>query len=174
MEAIKFNLFLILCIYLFFFFLYSHLKMTGAQLISRVMTKIKLLLFFFYCCYKVITFQDVSDNLTNSFNILTQRFVLSFMAAESPTKCVWLFGKFKFIRATLSTGNNKDTVSCLSIGLLPWRKNKPLHKNVEAIGQIVTETFWKGVTFFNLISVIKRETSFGSTAIQQNWSQIRG
>jgi hypothetical protein len=43
MEAVKFNLFLILCIYLFPLFLYSHLKTTGAQLFSqRVMTEIKL------------------------------------------------------------------------------------------------------------------------------------
>jgi hypothetical protein len=44
-EAVKFNLFLSLCIYLLSFFLYSHLKMTGAQLVSqRVITEIKLLL----------------------------------------------------------------------------------------------------------------------------------
>jgi hypothetical protein len=43
MEAVKFNLFLILCIYLFPLFLYSHLKTTGVQLFSqRVMTEIKL------------------------------------------------------------------------------------------------------------------------------------
>jgi hypothetical protein len=45
MEAIRFNLFLILYIYLFCFFLYSYLKMTGVQLVSeRVMIEIKLLL----------------------------------------------------------------------------------------------------------------------------------
>jgi hypothetical protein len=71
-EAIKFNLFLILCIYLFSLFLYSHLKMTWAQLVSQsVMTEIKLLLrnTFSECC---------TDNLTNSFHMLMQRFVLFF------------------------------------------------------------------------------------------------
>jgi hypothetical protein len=33
-EAVKFNLFLSHCIYLFSFFLYPHLKMTGAQFVS--------------------------------------------------------------------------------------------------------------------------------------------
>jgi hypothetical protein len=69
MEAIKFNLSLSLCIYLFSFFLYSHLKRTGAQLISqRVVTEIKLLL--------SDTFSEcLIDSLTNSFHILTQKFV---------------------------------------------------------------------------------------------------
>jgi hypothetical protein len=43
MEAIKFNLFLSLYIYLFSSFLYSHSKTTEAQLVSQhVMTQIKL------------------------------------------------------------------------------------------------------------------------------------
>jgi hypothetical protein len=72
MEAIKFNLFLSLCMYLFPFFLYSHSKMRGVQLVSQcVMTEIKLLL--------RNTFSEcLIDNLTSSFHILTQRFVLFF------------------------------------------------------------------------------------------------
>jgi hypothetical protein len=43
MEAVKSNLFLIICIYLVSFFLYSRSKTRGAQLVSqRVMTEIKL------------------------------------------------------------------------------------------------------------------------------------
>jgi hypothetical protein len=70
MEAVRFNLFLRLCIYLFIFFLHSsHSKTTGAQLVSqRVLTEIKLLCNTFSEC--------VIDNLTSSFHILTQRFVL--------------------------------------------------------------------------------------------------
>jgi hypothetical protein len=72
MEAIKLHLFLNLCIYLFSFFLYSHSKTTGVQLVPQcVMSKIKLLL--------RNTFPEcLIDNLTNSFHILTQRFVLFF------------------------------------------------------------------------------------------------
>jgi hypothetical protein len=41
MEAVKINLFLILCIYLFSFFLYPHSKATGAQLVyQRLMTEL--------------------------------------------------------------------------------------------------------------------------------------
>jgi hypothetical protein len=72
MEAIRFNLFLSLCIYLFSFFLYSHLNMTGAQLVSQhVMTEIKLLL-------HNTSLECLIDNLTNNFHILMQRFVLFF------------------------------------------------------------------------------------------------
>jgi hypothetical protein len=83
MEAIKFNLFLSICIYLFSFFLCSHSEMTGVQLVSqRVMTEIKLLL-----CN---TFSEcLIDNLTSSFHILTQRFVLFFHGDRVPHKvCV--------------------------------------------------------------------------------------
>jgi hypothetical protein len=79
-EAIKFNLFLSLCIYLFSFFLYSHLQMTEAQLVyQRVMTEIKLIL--------RNTFSEcLTDNLTNSFHILMQRFVLFFHGGRVPHK----------------------------------------------------------------------------------------
>jgi hypothetical protein len=72
MEAVKFNLSSIPCIPLFSFFLYSNSKTTGAQLVpQRVMTDIKLLL----CS----TFSEcLIDDLTSSFRILKQRFVLFF------------------------------------------------------------------------------------------------
>jgi hypothetical protein len=71
-EAVKFHLFLILCIYLISVFLYSNSKTTGAQLVSQhVMTEIKLLLL-----YRNIFSVCLIDSLTNSFHIVTQRFVL--------------------------------------------------------------------------------------------------
>jgi hypothetical protein len=83
METVKFNLFLSLSVYLFSFFLYSHLKTTGEQLLSQhVMAKIKSLL-----CN--ILSECLTDNLTNSFHILTQRFVLFFHDSRVPHKvCV--------------------------------------------------------------------------------------
>jgi hypothetical protein len=71
-ELSNFIYFLSLCIHLFTFFLYSHSKTTEAQLVSQCfMTEIKLLLH--------NTFSEcLADNLTNSFHILMQRFVLFF------------------------------------------------------------------------------------------------
>jgi hypothetical protein len=83
MEDVKFNFLLSLCISLFSFFLYSHLKMTEVQLVSQcVTTEIKLLLH--------NTFSEcLIDNLTNTFHILTQRCVLFFHGDRVPHKvCV--------------------------------------------------------------------------------------
>jgi hypothetical protein len=40
-------------------------------------------------------------------------FILARRKSPSQSLCVRLFGKFHFVRATPSTGNNKDTISCL-------------------------------------------------------------
>jgi hypothetical protein len=40
-------------------------------------------------------------------------FILARQKSPSQSLCVRLFGKFHFVRATPSTGNNKDTISCL-------------------------------------------------------------
>jgi hypothetical protein len=104
-------------LYLFIFFLYSHLKMTGVQVVSCVMTKIELLL--------GNTFSEsLIDNLTSSLHIHMQRFVLFFHSSSpSQSLCLQLFGKFYFVRSTPSTGNNKYITTCLSVSLLP-QKNR--------------------------------------------------
>jgi hypothetical protein len=54
------------------------------------------------------------DNLTNSFHIFKQRFILPRWQSP-PQSLLGLFGKFCFVWATRSTGNNKEIISCLSV-----------------------------------------------------------
>jgi hypothetical protein len=118
-------LFLGLCIYLFSFFLYSHSKERGTQFVSqRVMTEIKLLLLY------VTPFQNVSLTIwPKAFIFLCKGlfcFILPRWQSPRQSLCVQLFGKFHFVRATPSTGNNKDIISCLSVGLPPWNNKTNL------------------------------------------------
>jgi hypothetical protein len=83
MVAVKFHLFLSLCLYLLSFLLHSHSKTTGKQLVSqRVMNEIKLFL--------PNTFSEFFiENLTNILHIITQRFVLFIHSGRIPNKvCV--------------------------------------------------------------------------------------
>jgi hypothetical protein len=140
-EAVSFHSFLSLYIYLFSFFLYSHSKTTGVQLISqRVMTKIKLLLLLLLLGN---TFSEcLIDNLTSSFHILMQGFVLFFHGRPTDRQ---LIVSLPF--PVLGIAPNKVEFSNLAhtnfVGdsAAMEEQNKPLCKDMKAIGQIVDETF---------------------------------
>jgi hypothetical protein len=68
-------------LHLFSFILYSHLKTTGIELVLKhVITVIKLLFL------QNIFSEYLIDHLTNSFHILTQRFVLFFNSVRARHK----------------------------------------------------------------------------------------
>jgi hypothetical protein len=109
METIKFHLFLSLCIYLFSSFPYSHLKLIEVQLVSHVITKIKLLL------------HNTSQNVLTTWPIasicLCKGLFYSSTVAQFPHKvCVWLIEKFHFVRATLAQETiKKQPIACWSV-----------------------------------------------------------
>jgi hypothetical protein len=113
MKTIKCNLFF-KSLHLFSFFLYSHLRLRGTQLISQfVMTEMKFLL-----CN---TFSEcLIVNLTTIFHILKLWWLYVWFILprrqSPPTKYVCVrFENSTLLGATSSTGNDKDTISCLSV-----------------------------------------------------------
>jgi hypothetical protein len=145
-EAIKFRFFFSLCIYLFSFFLYSHLKTTAAQLISQhVMTKIKLLLllplllsvsllllllllFLLLLLLSLLnTFSEhLINNLTNSFHIFMQRLVLLAHGGRSTdrqlTDCIFIVSCARGC-PNKAEFSKKSYTQNMCGNLLPW-KNK--------------------------------------------------
>jgi hypothetical protein len=108
MGTIPFIDFQVFAFFLFSFFFCSHARKGGAQLVSqRVMTEI--------VYYYVTPVHNASLSIRPlAFTLLCKcLFILARRKSPSQSLCLRLFGKFHFVRATPSTGNNKDTISCL-------------------------------------------------------------
>lgn len=90
------------------FFLFPYIQ--GQD--ERVITEVQLLVLICNTLSECFIITNTFFNLMHMYF-----FIYSSTVAESPTKfvCATLCGKFHFVRATPSTGNNKDSISCLSV-----------------------------------------------------------